>query len=401
MKLFTRLQLSAMMFLEFFIWGAWFVTMGTYLMKSSINASGVQVGTAYLSQAIGAIIAPFIIGLIADRFFAAQKIMGFLHLVGAGLLWYVATAGSYSAFLPAIMAYMVLYMPTIALANSISFRQMTNPEKDFPLIRVLGTIGWIVANLFIAWFAWEKGGELAITFKMAAGASLLLGLFSFSLPNTPPPKAGVKDISMGEILGFDALALLKSRSYLVFFLASVALCIPLAFYYNFANPFLNEVGVNAAAGKMSMGQMSEVLFMLLMPMLFLRWGVKRMLLVGMAAWVLRYILFAEGNGDSGIWMLYGGIILHGVCCDFFFVTGQIYTENKAGARYKSAAQGLITLATYGVGMFIGYFISGFIVDANILPEGGHNWEHIWLVPATIAGVVLVIFSVTFRDKQKG
>ena len=401
MKLFTRLQLSAMMFLEFFIWGAWFVTMGTYLMKSSINASGVQVGTAYLSQAIGAIIAPFIIGLIADRFFAAQKIMGFLHLVGAGLLWYVATAGSYSAFLPAIMAYMVLYMPTIALANSISFRQMTNPEKDFPLIRVLGTIGWIVANLFIAWFAWEKGGELAITFKMAAGASLLLGLFSFSLPNTPPPKAGVKDISMGEILGFDALALLKSRSYLVFFLASVALCIPLAFYYNFANPFLNEVGVNAAAGKMSMGQMSEVLFMLLMPMLFLRWGVKRMLLVGMAAWVLRYILFAEGNGDSGIWMLYGGIILHGVCYDFFFVTGQIYTENKAGARYKSAAQGLITLATYGVGMFIGYFISGFIVDANILPEGGHNWEHIWLVPATIAGVVLVIFSVTFRDKQKG
>ena len=390
-----------MMFLEFFIWGAWFVTMGTYLMKSSINASGVQVGTAYLSQAIGAIIAPFIIGLIADRFFAAQKIMGFLHLVGAGLLWYVATAGSYSAFLPAIMAYMVLYMPTIALANSISFRQMTNPEKDFPLIRVLGTIGWIVANLFIAWFAWEKGGELAITFKMAAGASLLLGLFSFSLPNTPPPKAGVKDISMGEILGFDALALLKSRSYLVFFLASVALCIPLAFYYNFANPFLNEVGVNAAAGKMSMGQMSEVLFMLLMPMLFLRWGVKRMLLVGMAAWVLRYILFAEGNGDSGIWMLYGGIILHGVCYDFFFVTGQIYTENKAGARYKSAAQGLITLATYGVGMFIGYFISGFIVDANILPEGGHNWEHIWLVPATIAGVVLVIFSVTFRDKQKG
>ncbi|TAK40907.1 MAG: MFS transporter [Saprospiraceae bacterium] len=417
MKLFTRLQLSAMMFLEFFIWGAWFVTMGTYLMKSSINASGVQVGTAYLSQAIGAIIAPFIIGLIADRFFAAQKIMGVLHIVGAGLLWYVATAGSYSAFLPGIMAYMVLYMPTIALANSISFRQMTTPEKDFPLIRVLGTIGWIVANLFIAWFAWEKGGELATTFKMAAGASLLLGLFSFSLPNTPPPKAGVKDISMGEILGLDALALLKSRSYLVFFLASVALCIPLAFYYNFANPFLNEIGVDAAAGKMSMGQISEVFFMLLLPWFFFKLGVKKTLIIGMIAWACRYLLFAFGDnplidltnlhaddivGDlTLIGMLYGGIILHGVCYDFFFVTGQIYTENKAGARYKSAAQGLITLATYGVGMFIGYFISGFIVDANLLPEGGHNWEHIWLVPATIAGVVLVIFSVTFRDKQKG
>lgn len=375
--------------------------MGTYLMTSDLGASGVQVGTAYLSQAIGAIIAPFIIGLIADRFFAAQRIMGVLHIVGAGLLWYVATAGSYSVFLPGIMAYMVLYMPTIALANSISFKQMTDPEKDFPLIRVLGTIGWIVANLVIAWFAWEKGaegGRLDLTFKMAAAASLLLGVFSFTLPNTPPPKAGVKDISMGEILGLDALGLLKSRSYLVFFIASVALCIPLAFYYNFANPFLNEIGVTAAAGKMSMGQMSEVLFMLLMPILFLKWGVKRMLLVGMAAWVLRYVLFAEGNPGPGIWMLYGGILLHGICYDFFFVTGQIYTENKAGERYKSAAQGLITLATYGVGMFIGYFISGFIVDANILPEGGHNWEHIWLVPATIAGVVLILFSVMFRER---
>jgi nucleoside transporter len=400
MKLSTRVQLSAMMFLEFFIWGAWFVTMGTYLMNSDISASGVQVGTAYLSQAIGAIIAPFIIGLIADRFFAAQKIMGVLHIVGAGLLWYVSVAGNYSSFLPAIIAYMVLYMPTIALANSISFRQMTDPEKDFPLIRVLGTVGWIVANLFIAWFAWEQSGDLSVTFKMAAGASLLLGLFSFSLPNTPPPKAGVKDISVGEILGLDALGLLKSRSYLIFFLSSVALCIPLAFYYNFANPFLNEIGVTAAAGKMSMGQMSEVLFMLLMPMLFLRWGVKRMLLVGMAAWVLRYVLFAEGDAGNGIWMLYGGILLHGICYDFFFVTGQIYTENKAGERYKSAAQGLITLATYGVGMFIGYFISGFIVDANILPGGGHNWEHIWLVPATIAGVVLAIFSVTFRERRE-
>lgn len=397
MKLSIRLQLSTMMFLNFFIWGAWFVTMGTYL-SSNLGASGTQIGVAYGTQSWGAIIAPFIIGLIADRYFAAQKILGFLHLVGAALMWYISTAPGFSQFFPALLIYMILYMPTLALVNSISFKQMKNPEKEFPGIRVLGTIGWIVAGLIIGWLAWEKKNSLDLTFKMTAIASIVLGIMSFTLPNTPPPKAGSK-IKVSDILGLDAIGMLKNPSYLVFFVASVAICIPLAFYYSFANPFLNEIGVASAASKMTMGQMSEVLFMLLMPLLFVRWGVKKMLLVGMLAWVLRYVLFAFGNVDAGYWMLIGGIVLHGICYDFFFVTGQIYTDNFAGEKFKSAAQGLITLATYGLGMLIGYSISGMVADANVVGENAHNWQNIWLVPAAIAGVVMLLFAILFREKK--
>lgn len=397
MKLTIRLQLSTMMFLNFFIWGAWFVTMGTYL-GSNLGATGTQIGVAYGTQSWGAIIAPFIIGLIADRYFAAQKILGFLHLIGAALMWYLSTAPGFNQFFPALLIYMILYMPTLALVNSISFKQMINPEKEFPGIRVLGTIGWIVAGLIIGWLAWEKKSSLDLTFKMTAIASVVLGIMSFTLPNTPPPKAGSKT-KVSDILGLDALGMLKNPSYLVFFVASVAVCIPLAFYYSFANPFLNEIGVASAASKMTMGQMSEVLFMLLMPLLFVRWGVKKMLLVGMLAWVLRYVLFAFGNVDEGYWMLIGGIVLHGICYDFFFVTGQIYTDNFAGEKFKSAAQGLITLATYGLGMLIGYSISGVVADANVVGENAHNWQNIWLVPAAIAGVVMLLFAILFREKK--
>lgn len=397
MKLTIRLQLSTMMFLNFFIWGAWFVTMGTYL-GSNLGATGTQIGVAYGTQSWGAIIAPFIIGLIADRYFAAQKILGFLHLIGAALMWYLSTAPGFNQFFPALLIYMILYMPTLALVNSISFKQMINPEKEFPGIRVLGTIGWIVAGLIIGWLAWEKKSSLDLTFKMTAIASVVLGIMSFTLPNTPPPKAGSKT-KVSDILGLDALGMLKNPSYLVFFVASVAVCIPLAFYYSFANPFLNEIGVTSAASKMTMGQMSEVLFMLLMPLLFVRWGVKKMLLVGMLAWVLRYVLFAFGNVDAGYWMLIGGIVLHGICYDFFFVTGQIYTDNFAGEKFKSAAQGLITLATYGLGMLIGYSISGVVADANVVGENAHNWQNIWLVPAAIAGVVMLLFAILFREKK--
>lgn len=397
MKQSTRIQLSVMMFLNFFIWGGWFVTMGTYLGQQ-LGASGTETGIAYGTQSWGAIIAPFIIGLIADRFFAAQKILGVLHLVGAGLMWYISTAPGFGQFFPALLVYMICYMPTLALVNAISFRQMGNPEKEFPSIRVLGTIGWIVANLIIGWLAWEKNGTLELTFKMTAIASLGLGIFSFMLPNTPPPKAG-QAVSFGDIVGLDALSMLKSPSYLVFFLASVAICIPLAFYYSFANPFLNELGVEAAASKQSLGQVSEVLFMLLMPVIFVRWGVKKMLLVGMGAWILRYVLFAYGDNDSGYWMLLLGILLHGICYDFFFVTGQIYTDKFAGEKYKSAAQGLITLATYGIGMLIGYSISGVVADMYKTGENAHNWFNIWMVPAGIAAAVLLVFAFMFKDNK--
>lgn len=397
MKPAVRLQLSLMMFLEFFVWGAWFVTMGTFLLNN-LHTSGTQVGVAYLTQSIGAIIAPFIVGLIADRFAPAQLILGILHLIGAMLLWLAGSSADFETFYPLLLLYMILYMPTLALVNSISFRQMDDPAKKFPAIRVWGTIGWIVAGLIIGWLGWEKSNTLSLTFKMASAASGILGLLSFMLPNTPPLKKGQK-VSVGELLGLDAIRLLKQRSFLLFFLSSVAICIPLAFYYNFTNPFLNEAGMSSAAGKQSLGQMSEFLFMLLMPLFFSRLGVKKMLALGMLAWVIRYIFFAFGNVEANYWMLIGGIVLHGICYDFFFVTGQIYTDARAGEQFKSAAQGLITLATYGVGMLIGYLISGPIVDAYKLTDGTHDWKTIWLIPAAIALLVLALFMLLFRESN--
>lgn len=385
-----------MMFLEFFIWGAWFVTMGTFLGKNLLS-NDVQIGSAYSTQSLGAIIAPFIIGLIADKFFAAQKVLGILHLIGGVLLYVAGHSLHFDAFFPFILGYMIAFMPTLALVNSISFKQMDDPGKQFPAIRVFGTLGWIIAGLLIGWLNWEQSGNLILTFKMAAIASIILGIFSFFLPNTPPVKKGEKT-SLSDILGLDAIGLLKNKSYLMFFISSVAICIPLAFYYNFTNPYLNEVGVKGAAGIQSLGQVSETLFMLLMPLFFIRLGVKKMLAIGMAAWVLRYLLFAYGNAEDNYWMLIGGIILHGICYDFFFVTGQIYTDKLAGEKFKSAAQGFITLATYGVGMLIGSVISGMVVN-HYVANGVHDWQAIWLIPAGISALVVLLFIVLFKDKN--
>ena len=385
-----------MMFLNFFVWGAWFVTMGTYL-KSIPGVTDVQVGLAYGTQSLGAIIAPFIIGLIADRFFAAQKILGVLHLVGAALMYYISTLDNFAAFYPALLIYMILYMPTLALVNAVSFKQMSNPEKEFSNVRVWGTIGWIVAGLIIGWLSWEKTHSLALTFQMSAIVSVILGIFCFTLPNTPPAKAGTKT-SFREIIGLDALSLLKDRNFLIFFFSSLLICIPLAFYYQETNIFLNESNVPSAASKMTLGQMSETLFLFLMPLFFVRLGVKKMLLIGMACWALRYLLFAYGDTGSGMWMLYGGIILHGVCYDFFFVTGHIYTNEKAGEKVRSAAQGMITLATYGVGMLIGFWFAGFIAEKYTLAGGGHDWKSIWLIPAGIAFAVMLIFGIFFKGR---
>lgn len=392
-----RVRLSLMMFLEFFIWGAWFVTMGTYLTKT-LSATGTQNATAYATQALGAIAAPFIIGLIADRYFSAQKILGVLHIAGAALMYYESKAATFDSFYPAILAYMIIYMPTLALVNSVSFKQMLNPSKEFPPIRVFGTIGWIIAGLFIGWLGWEQSGSLVLTFRMAAIASLVLGVLSFSLPDTPPIKKGQKT-TIGDIIGLDSIGLLKNKSYLVFFIASIAICIPLAFYYNFTNLFLNQVGMKRAAGIQTLGQFSELLFMILMPLFFVRLGVKKMLALGMAAWALRYVFFAYGDNGNHYWMLIAGIVIHGICYDFFFVTGQIYTDNLAGDRFKSAAQGFITLATYGVGMLIGFTISGPIVDHWQTSPTSHNWQTIWLIPGGIAALVMIVFLLFFRDKN--
>lgn len=404
MKSLIRVQLSFMMFLEFFIWGAWFVTLGTFL-GSNLGADGGQIGKAFSTQSWGAIIAPFIIGLIADRYFNAEKILAILHLIGAFILYQMATADDFAIFYPYVLGYMIAYMPTLALVNSVSFNQMQDPAKEFATIRVWGTIGWIIAGLAISFvFSWDAQkaigeGALKNTFVMASVASLLLGLFSFTLPKTPPKADKNEKVSIGDLLGFEALGLLKNRNFLVFFISSVLICIPLAFYYQQANPFLVEIGMANATGKMTIGQVSEVLFMLLLPIFLKRYGIKMTLLVGMLAWALRYALFAFGDVGQFSFMLLLGIALHGVCYDFFFVSGQIYTDSKAGDKIKSAAQGLITLATYGVGMLIGFWVAGKISDMNTLADGTHQWKEIWLFPAAFAVIVFLLFAIVFKNEK--
>ena len=397
------LRLSLMMFLQFFIWGGWFVTLGTYL-SNTLSANGGQIGMAFSTQSWGAIIAPFIVGLIADRFFNAEKILGLLHIVGAVLMYCMYQANDFASFYPYVLAYMIAYMPTLALVNSVSFGQMVDPSKEFGKVRVWGTIGWIVAGLMISYvFSWDSAqsiadGMLKNTFLLCSVASLMLGVFSFTLPNTPPQSSG-KAVTIRDILGLDALALLKDKNFFVFFLSSVLICIPLAFYYQNANPFLTEIGVENATGKMTLGQVSEVLFMLALPVFLNRFGIKATLVIGMAAWVVRYALFAFGNADEGLFMLIVGIALHGICYDFFFVSGQIYTNAKAGENVKSAAQGLITLATYGVGMLVGFAVAGAITDTYALDTGAHSWQQVWLFPASFAAVVLVLFAILFRKEK--
>lgn len=405
MKLTTRLQLSTMMFLEFFIWGAWFVTLGIFL-DNNLHTVGGQSASVFSTQSWGAIIAPFIIGLIADRFFNAEKILAILHLTGAFLMYQMYHAEDITVFYPYVLSYMILFMPTLALVNSISFNQMKDPEKEFSSIRVLGTIGWIVAGLLISFvFLWDsetnvKAGLMKNTFLLAAIASLVLGLFSFTLPKTPPKVPRSAKVKISEILGLDALKLLKDKNFLLFFIASVLICIPLAFYYQYASLFLSNTGVENPAGKMTLGQASEVLFLLLLPFFFKKFGFKKTILAGMLAWAIRYALFAYGNAGDLSFMLITGIALHGICYDFFFVSGQIYTNAKAGEKYKSAAQGLITLATYGVGMLIGFEIAGLIADAYKISENTFDWKMIWMIPSVIALIVFLFFAIFFNDKNE-
>ena len=395
----TRLQLSTMMFLEYFVWGAWYVTLGTYL-GATLRFEGSQIGLAYSAFAIAAMISPFFVGMVADRFFPTERVLGILHLAGAVILYFLASIEEFALFYPCIIAYTLCFMPTIALTNSLCFQHMENPGKQFPSVRVLGTISWIIVGLLVGYLKIE---DQATPILIAAGASVMMGLYSFTLPHTPPKRKGEK-ASWQDVIGLDALKLMKERSFAVLFIASVLICIPLSFYYSFANLFLNNVGLENAAGKMTLGQGSEIIFLLLMPFFFKRFGYKKMLMIGMACWAARYVLFMYGAPGSLVWMLYGGIILHGICYDFFFVTGQIYVDERAPKNIKSAAQGLITFATYGVGMFIGSWLSGVVVESYTVIGDDNNpiyqWNSIWLVPAVLAGIVLVLFTLFFKEKRQ-
>ncbi len=410
-------RLSTMMFLQFFIWGAWFVTIGNYM--ASIGMADLT-HWPYTVNPIAAIVAPFFLGLVADRYFATEKVLGILHLLGGVVMFILPQASGHAGlFITLLLVYNLCYMPTLGLANSLAFHHIQDQERQFPLIRVFGTIGWIVAGLFIGYVLGQFSGDTLpdrtpLPLYATAVASVLLGLYSFTLPHTPPPAAG-QPASLRSMAGLEALSLLGSRSFYVFIISSMLVCIPLAAYYNFAPIFLaNAVfdqGVSNAvtavlpnpSSLMSLGQMSEVLFMLLMPLFFRRLGVKWMLGVGMAAWVLRYLLFSFGAPDAVFWMIALGVALHGICFDFFFVTGQIYVDKKSTPAIRGQAQGFLVLATYGVGMLIGAQIAGPVFNAYL--DGADaltlaRWQDFWHLPAIFAAVVLVFFLLAFRDDSK-
>lgn len=391
MKNSTRFQLMAMMFLLYFVWGAWYGQMSKY-MFTELGATGVQVGNAYAAFSIAMIIAPFFVGMIADRYFAAQKVLGILNLVGAGILYLLSEVKDPDTFFWVILAYCITFAPAMSLTTSIAMQQVTNSEKDFPAIRVMGTVAWIAVTNIIGYY--EIGGT-ALIFKISMFTAAFLGVYSFFLPDTPPKPSS--HTSFSDILGLDAFKLFKDRSFAIFFISSLLICIPLSFYYAMANPSLTDSGMTNVENKMSLGQASEVVFMLLIPLAFSRFGVKWMLVVGLIAWIIRFIGFGYGDASSE-WLLYLAIVLHGVCYDFFFVTGQIYTDSKAGEQYRSSAQGLISIATYGIGMGIGSWIAGVVADMYTV-DNVKNWTSIWMVPAGIAAVVLVLFVLFFRDNK--
>jgi nucleoside transporter len=396
---FLKTRLGAMMFLQYIIWGSWYVVLTTYLTQT-LHFSGTQAGAVFGTTALASLVSPFFVGLVADRYFATERVLAVLYGLGAVFLLLATQVTSFGAVYWVLLAFCLCYFPTIALTNSITMQQVENPGRDFPPIRVLGTIGWIAINLVVGFMRIEAQ---ATPFLLAAAASVVMAVYSLlALPHTPPRAKG-QTASIRQILGLDALAMMKQRSFAVFVIASILACIPLTFYYSFTNPYLNEVGVVNAAGKMTLGQMSEIPMLLAMPLVFRAISIRGVLLLGLAAWALRYVLLGYGDASGGMWMFYIAILLHGICYDFFFIAGQLYTDQEAPQHLRSTAQGFITFVTYGVGMLAGSLVSGGILDYFSSTAAGvlsRDWTSFWLFAATMSfGIMLLVFFF-FQSRRK-
>jgi nucleoside transporter len=384
-------RLWLMVFLHYFIWGAWYSAMSTYLSK--LGFEGSQIGLAYGTTAVGALVSPFIVGIVADRFFATQRILGVLHLVGAALLYWVSTLKDFGSFYPVLIAYTITYMAGHGLTNALTLHHSKNPAKEFPFVMWMASVGWIVAGLTVNWL---KFADNAGMFQLASGAALIMGLYSLTLPHTPPKGANTP-VSVGTLLGFDAIKLFRDRSFATFMICSFLICIPLSFYFTWTNQFMTEMNVADPTAKMTLGQVSDVVFLLMLPFLLPRLKAKGILIIGMAAWAIRFSLFALFHQQpTALWMLYTGILLHGMCYDFIFVMGRMYVDKRAGEDIRAAAQGLHAIFTLGAGMFVGSWLSG-IVAQKYTQGATHDWQPIWLIPAAMGAVLVVVFALLFKD----
>jgi nucleoside transporter len=388
------LRLAAMVFLHYFVWSCWYNTMAVYLGK--LNFTGTQIGLAYGTTAIGALISPFLIGVIADRFVPAQRLLGVLHLLGAGLLWWISQQTSFSIFYPSLIVYTLTYMAGHGLINTITLTHTPNPAKWFPIVMVAASAGWIVAANVINFAGLADNNGM---FKLACGVALAVALYSFTLPNTPP-KGDTGPVSASKLLGLDALKLFKDRSFAVFMFCSFLICIPLSFYFTWTSAFLSEMNVADYASKMTLGQVSEVGFLLLLPILLPFLGAKRIMILGMAAWALRFALFAYFHEQpTATWMILGGILLHGMSYDFIFVMGRMYVDKAAGDSLRASAQGLHAVFTLGAGMFVGSWLAGVVAQNYTNAAGVHDWKSIWLVPAIMSAVLIPVFLALFRERS--
>jgi len=387
------LRLAVMVFLHYFVWSCWYNTMAVYLGK--LNFTGTQIGLAYGTTAIGALVSPFLIGVIADRYVPAQRLLGVLHLLGAGLLWWISQQTSFSIFYPSLIVYTLTYMAGHGLINTITLTHAPNPAKWFPVVMAAASAGWIAAANVINFAGLADNNGM---FRLACGIAVAIALYSFTLPNTPP-KGDAGPVSASKLLGLDALKLFKDRSFAVFMFCSFLICIPLSFYFTWTGAFLSDMNVANYASKMTLGQVSEVGFLLLLPVLLPFLGAKRIMILGMAAWAVRFALFAYFHEQpTATWMVLGGILLHGMCYDFIFVMGRMYVDKAAGDSLRASAQGLHAVFTLGAGMFVGSWLSG-VVAQHYTANNVHNWKSIWLVPAIMSAVLIPIFLALFRERS--